>query len=392
MQSTKNTHRKRQQHSKNLRWITLLIILGLSTLMGILHQAIRTVRTINVDQLCPFGALESLFSVITRGEMLHRIAVSSFILMLFVVIVTLLFRRAFCGLFCPLGTLQEIFDRLGKKIFKKHFVPGDSLDRPFRWFKYLILFLIVGFSWYYGQLVIRPFDPWVAYHHIVSNKLSQEFFIGFLVLVITLFFSVFYRRIFCKYLCPLGAFVAFLAPLGISAIERNKATCTHCKLCDKVCPVNLEVSTMKKVTHLECIQCQECVNVCPEPKTLEMKVSGMKRVYPNQVLAVVIGVFVVLVGLTSLSGDFQWVRGGGNYHSYENGVGESALDDTIRRRSSFAEIAQTYEIPKERIMEHFEISEEEYYLPLRDFIDTKPYTMNEIRIFAQSYVQNNHIP
>jgi len=89
---------------------------------------------------------------------------------------------------------------------------------------------------------------------------------------------MFFQRIFCKYLCPLGAFIAFLAPLGMTAIERNTKSCTQCLACDKVCPVNIQVSRLNKVTSLECIQCQECVNVCPEAKTLELKISGKKIV------------------------------------------------------------------------------------------------------------------
>jgi ferredoxin len=387
MQHSKSSRKKQQKASRNLRWLVLLVILGLSTTIGLIHQIFRHVRTINVDQLCPFGAVESLYSYIRTGQLLPRIGVSSFILMAFVLLSTILFRRSFCGLFCPLGALQEIFDRLGKKIFKKRFIMPVVIDRPMRWGKYLVLIVFVAFSWYFGRLVIRPFDPWAAYHHLASDEILTEFLIGFMVLVLSLSFSMFFQRIFCKYLCPLGAFIAFLAPLGMTAIERNTKSCTQCLACDKVCPVNIQVSRLNKVTSLECIQCQECVNVCPEAKTLELKISGKKKLYPNQVLAIVLGIFIVLVGSTSLTGDFRWMQPN-LVKQAEKAQQRGAIlnPENITGRMNFQEVSKAYGIPLEAFQEHFNFTEDESLMAFKDLKAIKGYETEEVRAFIVEYM------
>ena len=387
MQNTKASRRKQQKKSRTLRWVVLLVILGLSTAIGIIHQVFRYLRTINVDQLCPFGAVESLYTYLRTGQMVARVGVSSFILMAFVALATLLFRRSFCGLFCPMGTLQEIFDRLGKKIFKKRFIMPVAIDRPMRWGKYLVLIVFVAFSWYFGRLVIRPYDPWAAYNHLTSNEILTEFLIGFIILILSLFLSLFYNRVFCKYLCPLGGFIAFLSPLGMTTIERNKKTCTHCLACDKACPVNIQVSKLDRVTTLECIQCQECVNACPEPKTLELKISGKKKIYPNQVLAIVLGIFIVLVGITSLTGDFRWVQPNLVKQAEKAQETGAVLNpDNITGRMNFQEVSKAYGIPMEIFQEHFDFSEEESLMAFKDLKAIKGYETEEVRAFIVEYL------
>jgi len=60
-----------------------------------------------------------------------------------VLIVAFLFRRAFCGQICTLGSIQEFFANIGKKIFKKNFFIPFKVDKPLRYLKYLILAIIV---------------------------------------------------------------------------------------------------------------------------------------------------------------------------------------------------------------------------------------------------------
>ena len=96
--------KKAQRRDKAIRLIILLLIWGLSTYLGILHQCAQGTRPVGVDALCPFGGIESAFTLITTGTMVQRIAWSSFILLFATLIVAILFRRSFCGNFCPLGT------------------------------------------------------------------------------------------------------------------------------------------------------------------------------------------------------------------------------------------------------------------------------------------------
>ncbi|NLO74189.1 MAG: 4Fe-4S binding protein, partial [candidate division WS1 bacterium] len=156
--------RAQQRRIRIARWVVLLVILLISTTLGLLHQLLPYGKApVGVDALCPFGGIESAFTLISTGAMIQRIYLSSFILLAAVLITAILFRRAFCGYICPLGTLQEIFSRLGRRIFKRAYRLPAAVDRPARWLKYVVLVVVVIGSARTADLIIRPYDPWAAY-------------------------------------------------------------------------------------------------------------------------------------------------------------------------------------------------------------------------------------
>jgi len=210
-------YRSKQKRSIRVRWFILgFLVLGTS-LIGFLHQhPLEGFTPPGVDALCPFGALESLPSLISEGLLLKRVAVSSFILLAAAFLVSLLFRRGFCGQVCPLGALQELSAKLGLKLRSgKKLEVNPKIDRPARWIKYFLLAFIVLASWLSSGLIIRPYDPWAAFMHISSAEILSEFAFGLGLLVVRVGASVFYERFFCKYLCPMGAAYGIFSKLGV---------------------------------------------------------------------------------------------------------------------------------------------------------------------------------
>ncbi|MCK7508909.1 MAG: 4Fe-4S binding protein [Desulfobacterales bacterium] len=77
-------------------------------------------------------------------------------------VLAVLFRKSFCGLLCPFGAIREFFGLLGKKIFRRNFAVPHTLDRPLRYWKYLVLVITVSFAWKTAGLWMAPYDPWAA--------------------------------------------------------------------------------------------------------------------------------------------------------------------------------------------------------------------------------------
>lgn len=63
----------------------------------------------------------------------------------------------------------------------------------------------------------------------------------------------------CRYLCPLGAAIGFLALLSPVRIA-NHATCTDCGRCEGLCPMNAIDRT--EIDQTSCIYCGKCIGVC----------------------------------------------------------------------------------------------------------------------------------
>jgi len=319
--------------------------------------------------------------------MLQRIAWSSFVLLLATLIVAFIFRRSFCGNICPLGTLQELFARLGKKVFGKTLQVNPRIDKPARYLKYVALIVFVLLTWMAGTMVIRPYDPWVAYHHLLSSDLFAEFTIGFIVLVLSLIGSLAYDRVFCKYLCPMGGFLALLYKFGWFRVRKNETTCIHCKKCDQVCPVNIPVESGIDVTSAECINCNECVNACPVKDTLFVSGPKTTQIKPSSVLWITLVIFVMVTGVASFSGGFEWKM----LKATERAVQTGAFNpDTITGRDTFAGVAEVSKVPKELFMKRFGISEDDLAKPIRD-VAHKPnsgFETEDVRKFVREQMKS----
>ena len=355
--------RAAQRRSRIVRWVVLALGLVVITTLGIAHQ--RGVGVVGVDALCPFGGIETLWSLITAATLLQRIAVSSIILLGIVVATALLFRRAFCGYVCPLGAIQEFSAKLGSLIFRgKRPVMPTWVDRPARWLKYVVLAGFTIWTWQAATLVLRPYDPWVAYMHITSTEVIAEFAVGLVVLGITVIGSVVYDRFFCKYACPMGAFLAAISWFSVFKVRRSADTCTNCSACDKVCPVNVTVSMVDVVSDPECINCNECVNVCPVKDTLVVSApaAGTARrgiaLSPLTMMSAVAALIVVALFGTTVSGSFAWTM-----PTLEKAAqaaektGTTINVEDIKGSMTFAEISKATGIPERAFIEKFGVTE-----------------------------------
>lgn len=256
-----------------LRWIGLAAILAYVTREFYLHQVLGGHKAASVHALCPFGALESLYNLLFAGAFIQKIYVSALIMLILTIVIAILFRRSFCGMICPFGALQEFFAKIGNVFFKKRPKMPSSLDKPLRMLKYLILILTIAMAWKVKGLWMSPYDPYAAYSHIFSgfSHLWAEYMIGTILLVVTIVGSIIYDRFFCKYLCPMGGFLAIMGRISPTKVVRDDKVCIHCNKCTKVCPVNIDVAKATEVKQLECISCNECVNICPKEGAIAVK-------------------------------------------------------------------------------------------------------------------------
>lgn len=352
-----------QRAFRGVRLAVLVVSLAVATTAAILHQRLPGTKPVGVDALCPFGAIESAINVVTQGRLLDKIAWTSFILLAATIVVALVFRRVFCGKICAFGALQELFARLGKAIFRKRFTVPAAIDKPARYLKYLTLAAIVVLSAITGTLIIRPYDPWAAWNHILSIELISGFLVGLILLVVSLVGSLLYDRFFCKYLCPMGGFLGLINRLGWFRVKRNDATCTHCMACNKACPVNIPVESVAEVKSSECIACNLCVNACPVKDTLVISGPRKGRLSSFAVLGISLAVFAAVVVAGSLLPSVDWTQ-----KPLAERVEEAKgfNPDDIKGSDTFTAVAELAGIPMQDFVATFGITAEEFELPIRD--------------------------
>jgi polyferredoxin len=375
-----------QRRNRAIRLVVLAFGLVIVTAIGTAHRF--GVSVVGVDALCPFGGIETLWSMVLSMQLIQRVAVSSVILMAVVLSIAVVFRRAFCGYLCPLGALQEFFGKIGLAVFrgKRHTIPA-VIDKPARYLKYVVLVVVVAWSWQAASLVIRPYDPWAAWMHLSSPELLTEFAIGAAVLGISLVGSIVYDRFFCKYLCPMGGFLGAISRISIFKVRRNESSCIDCRKCDHVCPVNVTVSTVAVVNDAECIDCGECVNVCPVKDTLEVSTSawpkGGKALQPMVVLGIIVAITLGSVGLTTATGSFAWTIPTLS-ETVEKSGGAVNVDE-IKGSMTFAEISKATGIPEAKFQEKFGVKPSEMREKIKDLAPTYGFDVHtDVREFIST--------
>lgn len=215
---------------------------------------------------CPIGAMQAIAGGKGRSFSFYVLG----ILMLF----GTLFGRLLCGFICPFGLIQDL---IAKIPLRKMTVPAKA-DRVLRYLKYVILAIMVIIL---PAVVTGPLgtgDPWFCKYICPAGtleggiplvllnpslrKLAGELFSWkFAVLLAVLIGSVKIPRLFCRYLCPLGAFYALFNRFACYQMHVSKERCIDCGKCNAVCPMS--VSVTKQINCGECIRCGKCKAVCP---------------------------------------------------------------------------------------------------------------------------------
>ncbi len=364
---------KRNSKMKFIRWGLLALFLLVITAEGYLHQVKGGNKAASIHALCPYGGLESLYSLIGSGTFIQKIFSGTMVILALTIIIALLFRRSFCGLLCPFGALQEFFGLLGKTIFKRRLTLPQKLDRYLRYLKYAVLLITLFYAWKTAGLWISPYDPWAAYAHLSEgiSSLVSENLVGFILLIITIVGSILYDRFFCKYLCPMGALYGIISKVSPYRIIRNEEKCVNCSLCNENCPMNIDVANSKHITSSECINCQLCILSCPKKGCLETR-QAKKPLSSSFVMTLVIVIFFSGIMISKSVGIYNTVP-------EPIPAGKTISIDEIRGYMTLKEVANGLKIDLKDLYKKLNISED---VPE----DTK---FKEVRNFAPGFSDEN---
>lgn len=245
------------------RFVVQVAIFSILIFLSLSHLKYGIEKAASIDAYCPYGAVESFLTKVTTGNYLNRIWTSSFILLAITILVTFFFGRVFCSYFCPLGAMQEWLRAIGRKLgVKRDIELPKKLDKYARYLKYLVLAFIIYYSYKTGDLFFRNYDPYNALMHF-GNEYEEKVF-AYAILGVTLTAGLFSKNWWCRYLCPMGAFLGIIKKISPFKIQRNATSCISCGVCNKACPANLDVETAEAIKSADCTSCLNCVSDCPK--------------------------------------------------------------------------------------------------------------------------------
>jgi len=211
---------------------------------------------------CPIGSLQGSFSA-DKSTIFYV----GGILLLYCI----LFGRMICGWLCPFGLVQELLYKIKTPKLKK-----GPVTRVLSFFKYVVLVFfvfIVPIMYAFRDTPLPAFCKYICPAGtleggigLLSNKINESYFsmLGplftwkFLVMVSVLVSCVFIFRMFCRFVCPLGALYGLFNKISVFGVKLEKPRCIGCDKCVKHCKMDI-----KSVGDAECISCGECISVCP---------------------------------------------------------------------------------------------------------------------------------
>lgn len=220
---------------------------------------------------CPIGALQNSLAS-PKNHINPLVSVSLYVTGLLLVF-GLAMGRWICGWLCPFGLLQDLL----------HKIPSKKIRvKKFSWLKYLKYAILGVLVILLPMIVTNAFgmgDPWfckylcpsgttlgalplLAVNENLRGNLGDLFVLKASIAAALLIGSVFIYRVFCRFLCPLGAIYGLLNKISIYRMRVTENACAECGTCASVC--RMGVDPIKTPNSAECIRCGDCAAACPK--------------------------------------------------------------------------------------------------------------------------------
>jgi polyferredoxin len=317
VQRVKKPFRKRERDKSQffrralqVAFVLLNILIGLEFWIFVCQVetgGVPVSRPAGVEGWLPIAGMMNLRYFLLTGTVpvVHPAAM---ILLVAFLIISVVFRKAFCGWLCPIGTLSEALWKLGRKLLGRNWALPRILDLPLRGLKYLLLGFFVSAVAGMSAATIAAFMQ--APYGLIADVKMLNFFrtlgrTAGVTLIVLALLSVIYQNFWCRYLCPYGALMGLAALVSPARIRREPDKCIDCTKCARACPALLPVDKLVNVRSAECMSCLECVAVCPVEGALAFSLPRRRAVPAWAVAAGIAVLFCILVGAAKLAGHWN---------------------------------------------------------------------------------------
>lgn len=224
--------------SEPLKWITMgvaVIYLGFAY-----NQMISVVN---------------IFALTTWNLPVFRHNLVWYFFAIFTVVTTILWGRLYCGRICAFGSLTQLMDKVVPDRLRVN-VPR-RIEKHASTIKYGLLAATVLYFLVTRDIFIYKYvEPFWMF----SLTASTGLWIGLGLLLVA---TIFVRNLYCRFLCPVGAFLGLLSMLTVFRIKRW-SECNSCTICEKKC----EWGAIRgpKIIASECVRCDDCERLYMDKK------------------------------------------------------------------------------------------------------------------------------
>ena len=250
------------------QWLDVLLLTLFITLtfVSFFRKSVRLKYVTLVAAVVYLGVMKSnllgvvdIFRIFSWQLPIFKYAIAWYLFTGFAIVSTIIWGRIYCGRICAFGALTQLMDRVVPKAWR-YDVPL-RVEKRVNLIKYGVL---AGVLVYYvvtrDMMIYRYVEPFWLFGLPAWSEASVMWVVVGLMLIAT----VFVRNLYCRFLCPTGAFLGAISQVTTLVPIKRWKECNTCKLCEKVC----EWGAIRgpKIVKSECVRCDDCERLYADEK------------------------------------------------------------------------------------------------------------------------------
>ena len=201
-------------------------------------------------------SIVNVFGLMGGNLPIFRYNLAWYLLAAITVVSTVLWGRVYCGRICAFGAFTQLVDAILPDRWRVN-IPR-AIERRAAWIKYGILASVIAYF-----LITQGSADLSVRGTVLDVRAPSAHTVLLTLLGSLLITTVFVRNAYCRFLCPLGAFLGIVSNLTVFRIKRW-SECNTCRICEKTC----EWGAIRgpKIVMTECVRCDDCERLYEDTK------------------------------------------------------------------------------------------------------------------------------
>ena len=209
------------------------------------------------------GTVSSWFGWLAKLQFLPALLALNLAVVIVLIVLTLIFGRAYCSVICPLGIMQDGISHISsmRKGKKARFRWSPEV----KWLRYSVLALFIIALVTGLTSVSALLAPYSAFGRIATSlvrpALPTAIIAGVTLLVVGILAWI-GGRTYCNTLCPVGTVLSFFSRFSLLRPVIDADKCRDCHACEHKCKASCINIDNHKIDYSRCVDCFNCLDSC----------------------------------------------------------------------------------------------------------------------------------
>lgn len=209
------------------------------------------------------GTVSSWFGWVARIQFLPALLALNLAVVIVLIVLTLIFGRAYCSVICPLGIMQDGISHISsmRKGKKARFRWSPEV----KWLRYSVLALFIIALAAGLTSVSALLAPYSAFGRIATSlvrpALPTAIIAGVTLLVVGVLAWI-GGRTYCNTVCPVGTVLSFFSRFSLLRPVIDADKCRNCHACEHKCKASCINIDNHEIDYSRCVDCFNCLDSC----------------------------------------------------------------------------------------------------------------------------------